>query len=215
MELRVKPQIEYLVEAQIEHIANTLLDRYECQEGVISAPPIPIEFIVEDYLGYEIKWDNFQEDNTLAFIDPNNKVICFNLSRSDYFDRIGPEYTMAHEIGHFQLGHFEEAQKQLLLGLEDQPPLLLHREDKKSPYNRHEIQAEYFASCLLMPRKFIIDETKNYDLLKWNSIYTLAERYNVSVTAMKKRLENLKLIYVKDNKIYNSKQEAYGMKPLL
>ena len=215
MELRVRSSVDYLTEDQIENVADTLLNRYQEQKGLIEGPPIPIEFIVEDFLGYTVIWGNLQETDTFAYIDPNEKKICFNLKKPDYFDRIGPEYTMAHEIGHPELNHFEEISKQLDLGLENQPTRFLHRNPVKNGYSRHEFQAEYFASCLLMPRWLILPFSKKYNLLEWNSLYAIADQLNVSITALTNRLRNLKLIYITDKKIYKNKQEAAGMRRLL
>lgn len=215
MELRVRPKVDYLTESEIEDIATELLELYQETEGEIQNPPIPIEFIVEDFLQFKVLWEVFQESDTLAYIDPNEKKICFNLEKADYFDRVGSEFTMAHEIGHFKLDHFEDVSKQLALGILDQPTRFLHRDNAGSTYSRHEFQAEYFASCLLMPKWLISTVQRKYDLLKWHNLYTIADLFNVSITALTKRLSRLRLIYIKDKKIYTSEQDASGMSRLL
>lgn len=196
MELCVKPTVDYLTEDQIEDIANSLLARYQAQEGFIKAPPIPIEFIIEDFLEYEIVSENLQEDDTVAYIDPNEKKICLNLKKSDYLDRIGSEYTLAHEIGHLELNHFERISKTLDLGLKNQPTRFLHRYSGESCYSRHEFQAEYFASCLLMPSRLILPLNKEHNLLEHRDRHIIAKQFNVSITALTYRLRNLKLIYI-------------------
>ena len=215
MELRVKPNINYLLPAAIEHKANTLLHQYEAADAPITTPPIPIEFIAEDFLGYELVWEHLSDYNTLAFVDPNEMQICFNYKRSDYFDRIGFEFTLAHEIGHPVLGHFEEAQVQFELGIKSEPTRFLHRERNSTRYQRHEIQANLFAGHLLMPKKLLVTEAHQYNLLERNSIFELAKKFKVSFTAMLKRLQELHLVYSDGKNLYRDKQEASGMKRLL
>lgn len=214
MEYRVKPKVPFLPEADIEAVADSLLSRYEAREGIIDAPPVPIEFIAEDFLGFELRWDNLPYD-TLAYVDPNASIICFNLERSDYFDNIGNEFTLAHEIGHPELGHFEEAQAQLALGLQNEPKQFLHRDKQQSKYSSHEFQAEYFASCLLMPRKLILPAVAKHDLTRWKSITELGKQFSVSRTAMVKRLEALGLVFKVDTKLYKSKEPANGQRRLI
>ena len=214
MELRVKPRVDYLTKGQLEAAAGNLLDRYEVAESPINGPPVPVEFVVENFLGFDIKWDKLNDDCTLAFIDPNRKLLCLNLDRSSYFDDVGYEYTLAHEIGHWELNHFEPATRQLELGLRDQPSRYLHRANGNRQYRSHEFQAEYFASCLLMPKRLILPTSKEYDLLEWKSLYSINEQFKVSITAVAKRLTDLKLIYIKDKKLYNNEQEAAGIKRL-
>lgn len=215
MELRVKPSVAFMPKADIEAVADLLLKRYQNEVGLLKDAPIPIEFITEDFLGFTLRWDELAENDTLAFIDPNKMEICFNLGRSDYFDQIGPEYCMAHEVGHYELGHFQYATIQLELGLMSEPKRFLHREIVPSKYGSHEFQAEYFAASLLMPKWLLLKLAKEYDLLQWSGIYSLADKFNVSATAMSKRLEELKLIYRDGKKLYRSEQEATGQLPLL
>jgi Zn-dependent peptidase ImmA (M78 family) len=216
MELRVKPIVAFLRKVTIEGIADSLLERYEAQVGPILAPPVPVEFIVEDFLGYTVI-PEYLDGDALAFIDPNERIICWNLNRSDYFDTIGPEFTLAHEIGHPELGHFEEAAIQLALGLPDEPRRLLHRAYPSGKDGRREYQAEYFASCLTIPKKLILPAAQKRNLYRspsWSSIYELARRFNVSATAMTIRLKGLGLIYPDGKKLYTNKQEAHGQRRL-
>lgn len=214
MELRVKPTVPFVTKADIEATANSLLKRYQEREGPLEEPPVPVEFIAEDFLGFTLRWEDLPDYDTLAFIDPNEMEICFNLNRSEYFDQIGPEYSTAHEVGHYELGHFQEAGAQLKLGLMDEPKQFLHREEHPEKYGSHEFQAEYFAACLLMPRWLVIKEAEHFNLLRWPGIYALAEKFKVSATAMAKRLEELGLIYRDGKKLYRNKQEATGQRSI-
>jgi len=215
MAFRVKPVVKYMTKAAIEVKAENLLAQYEAQQKRIEKPPIPIEFIVSDLLGFETSSRAIGDPDTVAYIDPNKMVICLNLEKSEYLDEVGPEYTWAHEVGHWVLDHFEDDRRQLSLGIENQPTRLLHRDTRHHQPFRHEFQAEYFASCLLMPKRFLVPLASRLNLLQWASIYSLRETFEVSVTAMKNRLQGLGLIYVKNRRIYRDANEAHGMNRLL
>ena len=212
---RPKATVDYLTESVIEAKAEKLLRRYEDQEGPIGAPPIPIEFIVTKLLGFEIRFEDQGERQTVGYIDPNSKVICLNEQKSDYLDRIGPEFTWAHEIGHWELGHFEEDSRQLGLGIGNQDTRILEHEPTSSRRPRPEVQADYFASFLLMPKRLLLPLAIKLDLLQSASISLLKERFNVSSEAMKIRLEYLGLIYRHEGRIFSDRLEAQGNRRLL
>ena len=217
MELRVKPEVDFLPESRIESIADALLRRLEEHLKEPLVPPVNVEFLAEDVLGFSLQSEELAEADALAYIDPNEKVICTNLARSDYFDEIGPEFTWAHEIGHSELGHFVEVGKQLTLGFLGEPKKLIHRDSicEGDKYYRHERQANFFAACLMMPRRLIVPEAQQVDCRQWSEIARLAKRFNVSASAMRIRLEELNLVYFDGKTLYGSKQEAKGQLPLL
>lgn len=217
MVLRIKLNIPFLQEAEIEIAANQLLAQYEKRKEGALKLPLDVNFIIESVLGFSIDWQSHSLE-TLAFIDPNKRVICFNLDRADFFDKHvgGYEFTAAHEIGHFVLNHFEEVNTQILPNLPNEPDRFSYTDavsDEK--YKRHEFQANYFAGCLLMPKHLLLPEANQYNLRTWPIIYKLAETFTVSPSAMTRRLEDLKLIYVIDSNIFNSKEEASGQLPLI
>jgi Zn-dependent peptidase ImmA (M78 family) len=90
-------------------------------------------------------------------------------------------FTIAHEIGHYALGHLNAAGKKY----RDTP------ENFSSGAAPEERQANAFAAKLLMPEKvvkFAVNE-KGFNTLK-----SLAKLFNVSEVAMKYRLVNLGLL---------------------
>ena len=214
MDYRVKPEVEFLTESKIEAKAEALLKEYEEQQQPINGPPIPIEFIVTRLLGFDVMLTDIRETDTVAQIHPNNMTIYLNENKSDYLNEIGPEFTWAHEIGHWVLDHFEDCSRQLHLGISYQPARFLHRDTRNLRPTRHEFQAEYFAGCLLMPKRFLLPLAQQLNLLKWPSLYTLKDQFCVSVTAMRIRLEKLGLIYVHKGAIYRDHQEALGNRKL-
>lgn len=191
MSFRVKSYIPYVSNADLEAEAEALLQRYQQEKGEIIVPPIKVEFIAR-FLGFDLTWDDFDESDTLAFIDPTEKTICFNLQKSEYYDRIGYEYTAAHELGHYHLNHFEAVDDHALPNIQSK---FLHREAHDKRYKRHEIQAEHFAACLVMPRWLLLKEAKRYRLDNRRGIEALANKFKVSKQAMKIRLSELGLIH--------------------
>lgn len=214
MTFRVRPAVEFLSKENLEAAADALLDRFENECYPLDSPPVPVQSIAEDLLGFQISWWNFQEPETVASINPNLMEIGMNEERSDYFDHVGQGFTLAHEIGHWVLNHFFDDAKQLDLRLYGQPDRFLHRENDHGPYGSHEFQAEFFASCLVMPTRLLRPTTADLNLLKWPNLYKLRDKFHVSITAMTKRLQYLGMIYVKDGELYRNEQEANGTHPL-
>lgn len=96
-------------------------------------------------------------------------------------------FTVAHEIGHHRL-HLSE------LGLTK------IKDDNFYETNDYEIEANYFAACLLMPRdkveKFIRLELEDKEVNKWNGldIARIQTEFSVSYDTAVIRLERLGLI---------------------
>ncbi|MCY4062337.1 MAG: ImmA/IrrE family metallo-endopeptidase [Chloroflexi bacterium] len=214
MTYRVKPVVEFMADDEIEDRANKLLRKYEAQHGPIHDPPVPVEFIAEDTLGFEVKLTELDDANTVAYIAPDQRQICVNELQSEYLNNVGQEFTIAHEIGHWVLDHFAEDRTKTLAGLDNQPTRFLHRGKPDGQYKRHEIQAEHFASCLLMPKKLILPLVTEFDVFQWRNLYDLQAQFHVSITAMTKRLQKLKLIYIRGKCIYANELEAHGTKRL-
>lgn len=77
-------------------------------------------------------------------------------------------FTLAHELGHVMLGHADLPDEVLTLGLRQQ----------------HELQADEFAGCLLMPQALMI-RSQMQDMAQ------VATYYQVSTSALWQRLNNL------------------------
>lgn len=105
-------------------------------------------------------------------------IITYNKSEAPVRQR----FTIAHEIGHFALGHLEGGAKKF-------------RDDSSNfssgARNPEEREANIFAARLLMPAKVVRYAVNDK---KIRSIEKLAEIFEVSQVAMKYRLINLGLI---------------------
>lgn len=223
----IRSTMPFLSDDELERRANHLLRRWEALDGnPLVQPPVPVSFIAEILLELRILWDVIDDSNDppiLACIRPSTKTITMNEARRNHFDTFfgTEEYTLAHEVGHWDL-HVHETEY-------TQPPLLydcdmddatetimqsiqptrLCRGDKQS---RYEIQAERYASYLLMPKHLLLSAIDGLDLCQWRTIYALRDQFNVSPTAMCKRLEALGLIHVSEGCLYPSKAERDGQK---
>ena len=71
-------------------------------------------------------------------------------------------------------------------------------------------------SYLLMPARLLMPAIRDVDLRQWRELYRLRDTFQVTITALKIRLEKLNLLYVTDDKkIYPSKQECHGQRRMM
>jgi len=163
--------IPYLAEGAIERDAAALLEGYARARGIAIAPPIPIEDIVEKHLKLGIEFEDThelfgvprqpeQDADILGaiFFDKQRIVIDESL---DPEERPGIEgryrFTLAHEGGghwrlHRHLFAGDPAQTTLFGGAA--PSVICRSSQAKE---RVEWQADYYASCLLMPKSLVIE----------------------------------------------------------
>jgi hypothetical protein len=69
-----------------------------------------------------------------------------------------------------------------------------------------------YAAAILMPRALVVEEARNIDRTHWRNLYPLADRFGVTISALRVRLEQFNLLYVdqKTNTLYPSREEAQG-----
>lgn len=69
-----------------------------------------------------------------------------------------------------------------------------------------------YAAAVLMPRAIIAEEAKRIDRTRWPNLYRLAERFDVTISALRVRLEQMNLLYVDQHtsRLYFSREEAQG-----
>lgn len=155
-------------------------------------------------------------DNQLGRFDLMESKIVLNKEGLSNFDRL--RFTMAHEYGHYKL-HKTLLQAQNVHSFGDTEDsiteMITIRDNDRKWFER---QANHFASCLLMPAKLVgilfsalhkefvqdiygdklgpiyYNENQPETYSTYNTIVSgMAEMLNVSKTAMKLRLERLKL----------------------
>jgi len=197
--------VPYLSEATIERDATALLTEYARARGVAIAPPIPIEDIVEKHLKLRIEFD----DTHKLFGIPRDPECDADILGAIFFDEarividesLDPEerpgiegryrFTLGHEGGgHWRLHRWIFAKNPAqgaLFGGPEAPSFLCRSSEAKK---REEWQADFYASCLLMPRKLVIEAWRgrfgntNARILKRKNRITLPADVNDEVTAV-------------------------------
>ena len=206
--------ITFIPDKVIEGKANKMLAGFESKFGKILHPPIPIDSIVERHLELFFDWDKIEdteEEHILSCLIPGSKKIIMNEFHRDFFDEHwGTEaFTKAHEVGHWDM-HVIKGEGAIQVGL---PGFLDERQDlcRQQSSNPREIQANMYAAYLLMPYTLLVQEINGNELDNWPIIYDLKNRFDVSITAMTKRLVNLRLVYISDDgKVFRSLEEGRG-----
>jgi hypothetical protein len=208
--------VRFIPDHELERQAMSLLAQYEAQEGVIRQPPIPIDLIIEIILNIDIDWTELEPlgagERVLAAIEatPTRQRILMNALERPHFDTFfGTEaYSKAHEVGHAIL-HLPRTPG-LQPSLWEGGPIVLCRSDQR---DRQEIQAERFASFLLMPEQLVRTTLAGRRVTGWPLMYELGNAFGVSISAMRYRLEALTLCHVdaKGN-VYESREAATGQR---
>lgn len=162
-------RVKYLSEDQIERDAEDLLAEYADARNITVTPPIPIEDIVEGYLKLTIDFDDLHA--MLGIPMQNNEPDVFGalwVDRREVFinQSLDPEerpsmegryrFTLAHEGGgHWRLHRHYLATNPAqapLFGGPPQPTVVCRTSQAKE---RVEWQADFYASCLLMPKAMV------------------------------------------------------------
>jgi len=142
-------KIKYLSLEEIEHRVEMILSLYSKKTGTPLKAPIPIEDILENYISFSLNCAELENGvlgktctrTMQVFIDDS-------LDPGDNPDSIGRyRFTIAHEIGHFVL-HWVLAKE-----LRD----LSWNQFSDAEKKRLDIQADYFAACLLMPKTLVFE----------------------------------------------------------
>jgi Zn-dependent peptidase ImmA (M78 family) len=197
--------VPYLSEATIERDATALLTEYARARGVAIAPPIPIEDIVEKHLKLRIEFD----DTHKLFGIPRDPECDADILGAIFFDEarividesLDPEerpgiegryrFTLGHEGGgHWRLHRWIFAKNPAqgaLFGGPEAPSFLCRSSEAKK---REEWQADFYASCLLMPRRLVIEAWRgrfgntNARILKRKNRITLPADVNDEIAAV-------------------------------
>ena len=156
--------VSWLPKNAIAQSALEVLEGYEILIGDPVRPPIPIEQIIERYLDLNLSFEDLETrlgvEDVLGATYVKTKRICINeklLLQDKNEGRM--MFTCAHEAGHWVLHrhYVEQAQRsgQCAEGI------VCRTRNSKLPI---EWQADYFASCLLMPEQ----EVKRAFSRVWN-----------------------------------------------
>lgn len=159
-----RDDVQYLPRQHIEQEAEVLLT--ECAEtiGAITAPPVPIDNIIELHLKLAVEFKNMRKLFSLPDVHGaiwmNDRIVGVDMSLDPSLSprkRGRYHFTLAHEAGHWRLRrkyYLEDVAQGRLFGEDLAKPAYVCRSSAKPPVEK---QADMFAANLLMPRRFVID----------------------------------------------------------
>jgi len=145
-------KVRWLPKDSIAKSASAVLDGYEAALGHPVRPPIPVEDIIERYLDLSLSFEDFAArlgmEDVLGATFVRSKTISINERLLEDKSEGRMMFTCAHEVGHWVLHRhlLEQAMRRGERGVE----IICRTRDARLPV---EWQADYFASCLLMPEK--------------------------------------------------------------
>lgn len=218
-------KVPFLPDKVIEEHAELLLAEWGESHAAVRQPPVPIEDILELHLGLTFEIGDLKASlghpDVLGGIWFGDRLIKVDRSLDP---ALAPRmlgryrFTLAHEVGHWRLHRqhrMDDPAARSLFESNCAPAFVC----RSSISPREEVQANLFASCILMPRHLVIaawmewrkshdpvvlsdlvvgdvhpDRAANEDKALDQFSKPLAERFQVSAQAMRIRLENLKLL---------------------
>ncbi len=213
---------QFYSSAQLESLACDLLVRYQRKAGQSLSPPISAERVLDFALDDDLRpllWDVIPEPpgrTILAGLAPGQRQIILNESRQQLILGTPGLFNtlIAHEIAHWIL-HVDHALLDQAC-LFDMPSTLSIVCEHGSSESWDEKNAHRFMAYLLMPRELIAPRAAATDLLHWREVYALRKEFDVTVTALVIRLEELGFAYVDGaGNFFPSREEAMGQNRLL
>ncbi|HOL72865.1 MAG TPA: hypothetical protein PLA43_20515 [Bryobacteraceae bacterium] len=226
---------------EIEEIAQSRLAELERLLGQQLSPPIPIDLIAEKVLGLDFLWEPIDElpgEQILGGLIAKKRLIILNENRKALFaEKPGVERsTKGHEMGHWDLFIDKSSlDHPTLFDVEGEGPFVFRSSPagevavikalSNDPEGRELLRkmqtradepdearaVNRYAAALSMPADMIRTDALKIDRTRWPSLYRLAETYEVTISALRVRLEQLGLLYVdKDGKLYESRDAALG-----
>ncbi|HWR49664.1 MAG TPA: ImmA/IrrE family metallo-endopeptidase, partial [Bryobacteraceae bacterium] len=143
------PYARRLKAATIEGRATVLLLDCQVRLGLIKEPPVPVDEILERFLGFTLDLVDLGDLAAHGATNVAQRTVMIDQAL-DPVEHLAMEgrfnFTVAHEIGHIRLhsgvDHFEAPK-------EPNPRFV-------ASYQEFERQADLFASFLLMPRSLVV-----------------------------------------------------------
>lgn len=156
------------------------------QESGVSAPPVLVARLAKT-LGAKLRFSPLDEElSGMIFVKDGTPIIGVNALHHPNRQR----FTIAHECGHLVL-HKPQITKEV--HVDKDFPMLMRDSVSAAGVSEMEIEANFFASEILMPASFLTDALGNgsLDIDDEGAVSALARSFKVSPTAMRYRLGNL------------------------
>jgi Zn-dependent peptidase ImmA (M78 family) len=163
---------------RIEQFTDALL-----VQARVTAPPVPVDRIIAAQ-GITIE-PSASLGDVSGLVIRRGKEIIIGVNKKQV--PVRQRFTLAHELAHALLHHGEEVR------FDKDFRVNLRSEASGLGVNVEEVEANHFAACLLMPRRFIEADPQAalVDVEDSQAVRALAHRYGVSAHAMSIRLGNL------------------------
>jgi Zn-dependent peptidase ImmA (M78 family) len=149
-------KIPWLTKQSIADAASSVLADYETKIKRRVQPPIPVENIIERGLNLRLGFNDLRKklklSDVLGATYVKEKIICVDQSLAENKNEGRLCFTFAHEAGHWVL-HRKLVDQACRTG-GGNSFIFCRIKDAKKPI---EWQADYFASCILMPEKAVRD----------------------------------------------------------
>ena len=168
-------QVRYLSESEIERDAELLLAEFEETTGAPIKLPIPVADITTYRLALRLGFADLHQTLGIPvlrgqpdilgaiWVDTETILIDRSLDPKEDPSMSGRyRYSLGHEIGHWRLHRSyvsKDANQTPLFDAPSEPTVICRSSQAKEPI---EWQAEFYSSCLVMPRRCVHDEWKEY-----------------------------------------------------
>jgi hypothetical protein len=233
--------VKFYRNQEIEEIAAERLSQLARILACSLVPPIPIDLLAEHVLGLDFLWEGIDElpsEIVLGALHPQKRLIIMNDKHCTLFDtKPGLERsTKGHEMGHWDLFIDKGAlEHPTLFALDDSSAFArrrspvgevtvmkwllsftegqdLLREIKSRADDPAEARAvNRYAAAIMMPKDLLLAEVGKIDRTRWSNLYSIAERFQVTISALTVRLQQLGLLYVgKDRSLHKDLVQAQG-----
>ena len=163
-------RVPYIADEAIERDAEALLDEFAHARGVEVRAPVPIEDILKKFLKLRVEFDDLHRLLSIPRLGPDPDIfgaIWLDDGKIVIDESLDPEerpamegryrFTLAHEGGgHWRLHRdfARDDRDQAMLFTDIPRPTVICRSSQAK--ERVEVQADLYASSLLMPRKLIV-----------------------------------------------------------
>lgn len=233
--------MKYLRYKEIEDIAENRVSEYSTKFNPVKEPPVPLDMIIELLFELSISWEEIDDNEVMPVLGglrPEKREIVLNEKHLALFkEKPGLERsTKAHELGHWDLFIDKSSVSCPPLPGFDKGDFFIKRTTQKGAVQivrdawvdldsyktvRNALRSvdspsvatavNRYASVISMPHFLLSSAAKDFDLTHWPSLYRLAELFDVTISALTVRLQQLRMIFIAEGKkIYSSKEEYYG-----
>lgn len=139
---------------------------------------MPVEAVAAK-LGADVLRAPYEGENFAGMLIVRNGHYVIAVNSNNHPNR--QRFTIAHECGHLLLDHE--------MGAHIDETFVIQRNERSSHgTDIQEVEANQFAAELLMPLRFLLKDITSVDFECDDDVRLLAERYQVSPTAMSFRL---------------------------